>query len=71
MDYDTVSGNTVNYTYDGMGERVKRALVGGFATVYVRDAFGNLAAEYTTGGSSPMPCTTCYLSWTIWGRRGW
>jgi len=39
------------------------ALVSGFTTIYVRDAFGNLAAEYTTGGSYPMPCSTCYLSW--------
>ena len=63
QDYDTVSGNTINYTYDGMGERVMKALVSGSTTVYVRDAFGNLAAEYTTGGAQPMPCTTCYLSW--------
>ncbi len=65
QDLDT--GVYVNYFYDGMGERVKKTVGNGstvsLTTVYARDAFGNLAAEYTTGGGYPMPCTTCYLSW--------
>jgi uncharacterized protein RhaS with RHS repeats len=30
--------------------------------VYVYDAFGQLAAEYSTAPSTP-PCTTCYPSY--------
>ena len=57
---DTTSGRTTAYAYDGLGERVSKS-VGSMPTVYVYDAFGNLAAEY---GSSPISsCTTCYLSW--------
>ena len=41
-------------------------MAGGITTTYVHDVFGNLAAEYTTGGTSPppaSPCNTCYLTW--------
>jgi len=62
VDTDSVSGNVTTYGYDGMCERVMKSLASGPATVYVHDAFGNPAAEYTTGGSSSA-CTTCYLSW--------
>ena len=50
------------YAYDGTGQRVMKTLAGGATTVYVHDAFGNLAAEYTADGSSSPPCATCYLS---------
>ncbi len=54
----------VTYAYDGLGERVSKSLEGGLTTMYVHDVFGNLAAEYTTGGTGAAPpCTTCYLSW--------
>jgi len=33
-------------------------------TVYVYDAFGNLAAEYSSqAGTSPCGTSTCYVSW--------
>jgi RHS repeat-associated protein len=54
----------VTYAYDGLGERVSKSVEGGLTTMYVHDVFGNLAAEYTTGGTAAAPhCTTCYLSW--------
>ena len=38
--------------------------VGGVTTVYVYDAFGNLAAEYSSqAGTSPCGTSTCYVSW--------
>jgi RHS repeat-associated protein len=37
----------INYTYDGEGRRVTKT-VGSATTVYVYDAMGQLAAEYTT-----------------------
>jgi RHS repeat-associated protein len=39
---------THEYFYDGEGRRVKKLLSSGATTVYVHDAFGRLAAEYTT-----------------------
>jgi RHS repeat-associated protein len=55
---------TVTYAYDGLGERVTKSVEGGITTSYVHDVFGNLAEEYTTGGTAAAPpCTTCYLSW--------
>jgi RHS repeat-associated protein len=39
---------TVTYTYDGGGRRVKKAVTGGATTTYVYDSQGNLAAEYST-----------------------
>jgi RHS repeat-associated protein len=35
----------------------------GTTTVYVYDAFGQLAAEYSNAGTTTPPCTTCYLSY--------
>jgi RHS repeat-associated protein len=46
----TESGVTFEYFYDGEGRRVKK--VAGTTTVYVYDAFGQLAAEYSSGGST-------------------
>ncbi len=37
----------MNYSYDGDGRRVKKAVTGGATTYYVYDAQGNLAAEYS------------------------
>jgi RHS repeat-associated protein len=48
------------YTYDGDGRRVTKT-VGGATTVYVYDAAGELAAEYS-GQSEGAPCLTCYLT---------
>ncbi len=39
------------YAYDGDGNRVQK-VVGGETTTYVYDAFGRLAAEYSTAGPS-------------------
>ena len=63
IDYDSLAVTTVDYAYDGLGQRVSKTVVGGSgSTTYVHDALGNLAAEYTTSTEAP-PCTTCYLSW--------
>ncbi len=63
IDYDSVTGNTITYSYDGLGQRVSKTVVGGFGpTTYVHDALGNLAAEYTYSMGTPS-CSTCYLSW--------
>jgi len=43
----TSGSTTATYHYDGDGRRVKRVL-GGQTTVFVYDAFGMLAAEYST-----------------------
>lgn len=56
------SGNTWQYTYDGLGARVSRTNVGsGVVTYYLHDVFGNLATEYNPLVATP--CATCYLSW--------
>jgi RHS repeat-associated protein len=59
---------TTDYTYDGDGKRVSRTS-GTSTNVFVYDAAGNLAAEYSTLASPPQPCatatpvhTTCF--WT-------
>ncbi len=43
---DSNSQLQVNYYYDGEGQRVQKNVYGGAASVYVYDAFGQLAAEY-------------------------
>jgi RHS repeat-associated protein len=48
------------YSYDGNGQRVMKQSASD-STVYVYDAFRQLAAEYDTGGSPLSPCSTCYL----------
>jgi RHS repeat-associated protein len=56
------SGGTASYAYDGLGQRVSKAVpISSAATqtaVYVYDIFG-LAAEYDSIPVS-APCTTCY-----------
>jgi RHS repeat-associated protein len=53
---------TATYAYDGAGLRVSK-VVGSQTTVYVFDAFGYLAAEYSSQSStSPCGTATCYLT---------
>ena len=59
---DTGTNQTINYLYDAAGQRVQKQIAGGTTTVYVHDAFGKLAAEYSSAGVSPG-CKTCYLSY--------
>ena len=56
-----LGGGTESYLYDGGGQRVEKTGPGG-STVYVYDARGELAAEYSTNWAA-APCTTCYLTW--------
>jgi RHS repeat-associated protein len=56
----SLGGGTENYIYDGDGRRIGKWGPNS-ATVYVYDALGQLAAEYSTAANAP-PCTTCYLS---------
>ena len=49
------------YVYDGDGQRVSKT-VNGNTTVYVYDAFGNLAAEYGAAEASPCGTATCYIT---------
>jgi RHS repeat-associated protein len=59
---NTGSGAVVTYAYDGLGQRVsKSSNATGITTIYVHDAFGNLAVEYNPPAAAP--CTTCYFSW--------
>jgi RHS repeat-associated protein len=57
-----IGGGTVNYLFDGSGQRVEKVFSSGASTVYVYDAFGQLAAEYSTAQNT-SPCATCYLTW--------
>ncbi|HVP48538.1 MAG TPA: RHS repeat-associated core domain-containing protein [Bryobacteraceae bacterium] len=57
----TINSVTAQYAYDGDGRRVKK-VSGGVTTVYVYDGQGQLAAEYTSAGSTTPPCVTCYLT---------
>ncbi len=58
----TNNGGVTNYVYDGDGNRVMKTS-GRQSTVYVYDAFGNLATEYAAqGGYNPCGAATCYLT---------
>jgi RHS repeat-associated protein len=58
----TLSGTTT-YVYDGEGQRVMKQVSGGATIVYVYDAGGNLAAEYSTAATqSACGTATCYVS---------
>ncbi len=64
---NTGTGNSTNYLYDGLGERVSKTQFTSqtsttVTTAYVYDAFGNLAAEYASGTVPAPPCNTCYIS---------
>ncbi len=50
------------YSYDTGGQRIQIVMTGGPTTVYAHDAFGQLAAEYSTAAPTPV-CVTCYLSY--------
>jgi RHS repeat-associated protein len=69
LSYDAGNRQTAagvnSYLYDGLGQRVEKVAVGA-TTVYVYDAFGQLAAEYSTAVTA-APCTTCYLSYDYLG----
>ena len=58
---DNTTHAVEKYFYDGAGERVEKTGPGG-TTVFVYDAQGLLAAEYSTAANT-APCTTCYLTW--------
>jgi RHS repeat-associated protein len=61
---DGVTHGTQTYAYNGLGQRVKKAISGGPSTVYVYDAFGQLASEYSTStATNTISCTTCYPMW--------
>ncbi len=49
-----------SYAYDGAGQRVGKTTPSG-TTTFVYDAFGQLAAEYSTAVVTNL-CKTCYLS---------
>ncbi len=57
----TDSGGTESILYDGSGDRIEK-VVAGVGRIYVYDAFGTLAAEYSAAAAATYPCTTCYLS---------
>jgi hypothetical protein len=55
-------GNAVKTLFsDGCGRRVQKVLPAG-TTNYIFEAFGRLAAEYSSA-QIYSPCTTCYLSY--------
>jgi RHS repeat-associated protein len=49
----TINNYTTTYFYDGEGRRVKKVLPSGEQTLFIYDAMGQLAAEYTTGQVAP------------------
>jgi RHS repeat-associated protein len=49
------------YFYDGAGRRVQEVSTYNVEKVFVYDAFGQMAAEYSIGAQS-LPCTTCYIA---------
>ncbi len=55
----TLLGWVFGYLFDGLGQRVEKTQYGHTPTVYVYDAFGQLAAEYA-GGTS---WSTDYVRW--------
>ncbi len=50
------------YFYDGDGARVKK-IVGGVTTIFVYDAAGDLAAEYSSQAPQQQTSTTSYLTY--------
>ena len=57
----TIGSATSNYAYDGDGLRVSKVVDGSTTTIYVYDAWGNLAAEYSSlVEASPCGTPTCY-----------
>lgn len=46
---------TVNYSYDGDGRRIQKAVIGSSMTTFVYDAQGHLAAEYGGTSDNVMP----------------
>jgi len=59
---DGVTRGVETYIYDGNGQRVQKYGPGGTPrTVFVYDAMGQMAAEYSTMPNT-SPCVTCYLS---------
>ncbi len=60
----TINGFAYSYTFDGLGQRVTKTNSNNITTVFAYDAFGNLAAEYTSQSSARACGTpTCYVSW--------
>ena len=59
---DTNGNQTISYIYDAFGQRVQKQIAGGAVTIDVYDAFGQLAAEYSTTAMTPA-YTTCYLTY--------
>jgi hypothetical protein len=57
--------------YDGMVQRVEKSVGGGVSTVYVYDALGVLAAEYSSGAAVTGRPRRVTSAWTRSGRRGW
>jgi RHS repeat-associated protein len=58
---DLVTPGTETYTYDGDGRRIQKTGPGG-TTLFVYDAMGQVAAEYSNVANI-TPCATCYLSY--------
>jgi len=54
------NGGSVTYAYDGDGRRVKKTEAGG-TTIFVYDAFGRLAAEYSDLAPTE-PSGACFLT---------
>ncbi|MBV9765330.1 MAG: hypothetical protein JOZ48_10835 [Acidobacteriaceae bacterium] len=48
--YEPATNATETYGYDGLGERVQKAITGGATTEYAYDAFGQLMEEHSPPG---------------------
>ncbi|MEZ5403663.1 MAG: RHS repeat-associated core domain-containing protein [Bryobacteraceae bacterium] len=58
----SVGNGSVTFSYDGLGQRVKKVTNGSSASYFAYDAFGRLAAEYDYSSPAPAACVTCYLT---------
>ena len=52
--YDSGSQTRVYYSYDADGQRVQKTVSNGPTTIYIHDAFGELAAEYATSATASV-----------------
>ena len=56
--YDSISGETVSYTYDSLNRMIGASSTGGWGEGYTFDPFGNLLDKTVTAGSAPSLSVT-------------
>jgi RHS repeat-associated protein len=64
---DTNTGQSVSLVFDAEGQRAQKLISGGSWTLFVHDAFGQLAASYNNNGVTAACNGTCYLTYDMLG----